>query len=514
LYLAISATDSVSRLPSDGVSLLDWGRHYLPEHFRQPPSRMHLWLSEQLDVMHRRRGTKINVIGPRGSAKSTVAALAYVLRAALEEWESYIMLVGDTQYQAASHLENIRRELRQNKILRRAYRAATGPGMTLRQNRVQFGGGVTIEAFGAGQSIRGRRRGAHRPTLIVCDDLQNEHHMESSYRREQSNSWFDGTLMKAGTKRTNVINLATALHRDALAMQLDGRPGWKSRVFRSIERWPKDMTLWQQWEATYVNSEDQQREDNARRFFQSHRQQMEAGVRLLWPEEEDLYTLMCMRAEGGHTAFAREKQSSPIDPDRCEWPESCFGNLVWFDSWPGSLRLKTMALDPSKGADARGGDYSAYVMLGIGDDGVMYVEADLARRPTTQMIADGVELCRTFRPDAFGVESNQFQELLCDQFEEEFRGRKFWDVRPWTVDNRVNKRVRIRRLGPYLATRRMRFKSNSPATRLLVEQLREFPLGAHDDGPDALEMAIRLAVALVDGRQAGDGLGDRLEVDV
>jgi hypothetical protein len=60
----------------------------------------------------------------------------------------------------------------------------------------------------------------------------------------------------------------------------------------------------------------------------------------------------------------------------------------------------------------------------------------------------------------------------------------------------------------------MRFKSNSPATRLLVEQLREFPLGAHDDGPDALEMAIRLAVALVDGRQAGDGLGDRLEVDV
>jgi predicted phage terminase large subunit-like protein len=173
-----------------------------------------------------------------------------------------------------------------------------------------------------------------------------------------------------------------------------------------------------------------------------------------------------------------------------------------------------MALDPSKGADARGGDYSAYVMLGIGDDGVMYVEADLARRPTTQMIADGVELCRTFRPDAFGVESNQFQELLCDQFEEEFRGRKFWDVRPWTVDNRVNKRVRIRRLGPYLATRRMRFKSNSPATRLLVEQLREFPLGAHDDGPDALEMAIRLAVALVDGRQAGDGLGDRLEVDV
>jgi hypothetical protein len=29
--------------------------------------------------------------------------------------------------------------------------------------------------------------------------------------------------------------------------------------------------------------------------------------------------------------------------------------------------------------------------------------------------------------------------------------------------------------------------------RLLVEQLRDFPCGDHDDGPDALEMAVRLA---------------------
>ena len=34
----------------------------------------------------------------------------------------------------------------------------------------------------------------------------------------------------------------------------------------------------------------------------------------LWPEEEDLYTLMCMRVEGGRTAFEREKQNVPINP--------------------------------------------------------------------------------------------------------------------------------------------------------------------------------------------------------
>ena len=48
------------------------GKEYLPEHFVHPSSAMHVWLGRQLDAMVEDRGTKINVIGPRGSAKSTV----------------------------------------------------------------------------------------------------------------------------------------------------------------------------------------------------------------------------------------------------------------------------------------------------------------------------------------------------------------------------------------------------------------------------------------------------------
>jgi hypothetical protein len=47
---------------------------------------------------------------------------------------------------------------------------------------------------------------------------------------------------------------------------------------------------------------------------------------------------------------------------------------------------------------------------------------------------------------------------------------------------------------------------------LLVDQLRDFPAGAHDDGPDALEMALRLADDVWQGQYANDGLGDRLPV--
>jgi predicted phage terminase large subunit-like protein len=218
---------------------------------------------------------------------------------------------------------------------------------------------------------------------------------------------------------------------------------------------------------------------------------------------------MSLRAEIGRTAFDREKQSIPVNPDLCEWPEEYFSDAIWFDHWPADLRLRALALDPSKGADARRGDYSAFVLLGIANDGQFYIEADLARRPTPQIVTDGVELCRRFRPLAFGIESNQFQELLGADFAAELLRQRLIGIIPCSIENHLNKAVRIRRLGPLLAARRFRFKSNSPGTRLLVEQLREFPIAAHDDGPDALEMALRLAETYLQPA-VNDGLGSRL----
>ncbi|MEN6405530.1 MAG: hypothetical protein ABFC77_03565 [Thermoguttaceae bacterium] len=502
----------LARRDRDRLDLIAWGQKYLQEHFCRPPSNMHRWLAEQLDDAQTTRGAKINVLGPRGGAKSTLGTLALPLRAALEGWEPYIWIVSDTKHQACAHLENIKAELLDNRRLAADFPEVAGRGSVWRANAVVLRNGVTIEAFGTGQRIRGRRRRANRPSLIVCDDLQNDGHIHSAQQRANSRTWFHGTLMKAGTSRTNLVNLATALHRDALAMELGRTPGWTSHTFRSIVRWPDNMGLWQQWEAVYTDLTKPRRKAVARHFYERHRPMMDAGAIVLWPEEEDLYTLMCMRIESGRTAFEREKQNSPINPDLCEWPESYFDASIWFDQWPDPLVVKTMALDPSKGRDARHGDYSALVLLGVDRQGTVYVEADLARRPTPQMVAESVEWFCRFRPDVFGVESNQYQELLAGEFEREFQRRAVLGVRPASIENHTAKTVRIRRLGPYLSSHRLRLKSNSPGTRLLFEQLQEFPIGDHDDGPDALEMALRLAAELLYGRTVHDGLGHRLPV--
>jgi predicted phage terminase large subunit-like protein len=492
---------------------------------------MHTWIAHQLDQLppaidaagkpFPRQGRKLNLLGPRGGAKSTLVTLAFVLRAALENREPYIWIVSDTRHQAIAHLENIKEELADNTKLAEEYASLTtdhGQRTTdkprQRANMIRLKNGVTIEAFGTGQRIRGRRRRAHRPTLIVCDDIQNDSHIESARQRERSRAWFDSMLLKAGTKRTNIIHLATALHRDAIGLVLMNTPGWISQRFQAIQRWPDRMDLWREWEEIYADIELADSAARARQFYENHRAEMDAGAELLWPDEEDLYTLMCMRVEGGRTAFEREKQNVPINPDLCEWPEEYFDRPIWFDDWPADLQLRVIALDPSKGADAHTGDDSAFVLLGVDRAGVLYVEADLARRPAPQIVADGVEHCRRFRADVLAIETNQFQELFAGEFAAAFAAQGLLQLPIEPLENTTNKLVRIRRLGPLLSQRQLRFKTHSRGTQRLVDQLRAFPIGDHDDGPDALEMAVRLAGAWLAAERYNDGLGNRIRLSV
>jgi predicted phage terminase large subunit-like protein len=120
-----------------------------------------------------------------------------------------------------------------------------------------------------------------------------------------------------------------------------------------------------------------------------------------------------------------------------------------------------------------------------------------------------VETARICNPDGFALETNQFQEL----FEPLIRtaaGRAGVDVPIESIENTIKKQIRIRRVGPHLGKRNFRFR-NTPDTRLCVNQLRDFPHGDHDDGPDALEMALRMAVWYFNGKYGpNDGLGRTL----
>jgi predicted phage terminase large subunit-like protein len=180
-----------------------------------------------------------------------------------------------------------------------------------------------------------------------------------------------------------------------------------------------------------------------------------------------------------------------------EWPASYFGPSIYFDDWPSHLMCRVMCLDPSKGRNAKSGDYSAWVFLGRDTSGGLWCDADLARRPTTRMLEDGLELYHAWpgHAEAVGVEGVLWQDLLAAEMARISRARGVM-LPIYTVANQVPKDVRIRRIGPHLARKGIRFR-DTPSSRLLVSQLKLFPNGDYDDGPDALEMCLRVMATVL-----------------
>lgn len=225
----------------------------------------------------------------------------------------------------------------------------------------------------------------------------------------------------------------------------------------------------------------------------------------LWPSKMPLRELE-LEARADRRNFESLFQQNPLPDGGTEWPASFFeGGDVWFDDWPHNPMLRTTGIDPSKGSKAKAGDYSAIVKCAVGQDMCLYVEADLDRRHVDAIVERIIEIQRTFRPDAQAIEINGFQEWVADRTERVGDDQACF-VPIVRIDNKDHKDARIRRLTPYLSMRRIRFKRNSPGTTLLVNQLRDFPNGEHDDGPDALEMAVRVAVDMVMGHADDRGV--------
>ena len=222
------------------------------------------------------------------------------------------------------------------------------------------------------------------------------------------------------------------------------------------------------------------------------------GTEVLWPELEDYEQLMITRVVEGRASFQSEKQNEPLDPSQCIFSEAAF--RYWDDEYTDVAELCAAigpnaryygACDPSLGQRAGRGDYTAIVTL-VHDprSQVMYViGADIARRKPDQTIEKIVQLAHHYRFREFTVESNQFQKLLADQLSNRARAAGVV-LNVKTVTSTANKRARIESLEALIAQGILRF---SRRHQILREQLRQFPLGAHDDGPDALQIAVETA---------------------
>ena len=445
---------------------------------------------------------------PRDFGKSTLITLIYVVYAICYEKEKFIVVLSNTSSQAKQILENIRKELTENERLKAAFpnifEADGRPKPPRwRQDDIITRNGVEILALGSGQQIRGRRHGAARPTLILADDVESPENTFSSESRDKLKEWFSKSVLRAGSESTNILYIGNLYHPHCLLCEYVNRelnPAWASKVYRAIISWPTHVDLWQGWRNIYSNRdkfENISGPEAALKYYEANKQAMDAGAVLLWPERHSLHSLMIAREEN-ELSFMSELQNSPLDTRMCifnadelhYWDNTynCVENLLHAF---GDNAEFYGACDPSLGGQNLKGDYSA-IVIAMRDkrDGILYViEADIKRRTPNETIDDILAYCQRYTFTRFAVEANQFQKMLYDQLVE--RARKQGKYAPFEqITNTSDKIKRIQALQPLVKNGTIKFANH---LRLLLEQMRYFPKGKHDDGLDALEMTVQVA---------------------
>jgi len=505
---AISHAMCELRRAAAAVSPEAFVRIYLSNYCRLPFSRMHKELLALLLTMSTARCAREVVAAPRGHAKTTLIGTAYVLWSALYQKEPFILMVTSTQDLAKALLKSVRDELRTNPLLATDFPEVCGPPAPpptrerWQAQQIVLRNGNTIHSLGAGQSIRGRKHGPNRPTLIIVDDLESQESVANEEQRDKTVEWFEKTLVPAGGPTTNIVLIGTVLHHDSLLARKIKSPGWHGQRYQAVENWSDNPALWDRWESIYrgqENHEGREGAEAAKAYFQQNRAAMLAGTKVLWPELEDYYKLMEMRLSGGISSFQSEKQNDPVNPEECVFREELI--QFWDRDYANSQDLIRAigskgyifgACDPSLGASGVGrGDFTAVVtVLKDKQTNRYYVlDADLARRPPEKTVAKIVELAGVYNYRAFAFEANQFQSVLAKDLQRR-TGQKGLRMKVEEVTSRTNKHARIASLETLVSQGLLLF---SRRQQLLLEQLRLFPQATHDDGPDALEMAVALA---------------------
>ncbi|ADY54900.1 phage uncharacterized protein [Syntrophobotulus glycolicus DSM 8271] len=489
-----------------------FGRAYLPHYFVRESPKFHGELDDiwedgvmkgknairDAKEISRAEGCRRAIEAPRGHAKSTTFTFKDTVHASAYGYKHYIIILSDSSEQAEGFLTDIKTEYEENAALREDF--GDMQGKVWKAGVILLSNGVKIEAIGSGKKIRGRRHKQWRPDLILCDDLENDENVNTPEQRKKLRNWFYKAVSKAGDTYTDIVYIGTLLHFDALLANVAKNPQYKTVKYRGVISFAKNEKLWSAWEAIYTDLNNDDRQEDAKAFFEANREEMLEGTEVLWEAKLSYYDLMVIRVSEGESSFNSEIQNDPIDP------ESCAFNEEWFSyykddevDFSDGRFLFVGANDPSLGKNKKS-DTSA--IIGLAKDtrtGYMYVVvASIEKRKPDVIIEDAIETSKRLRRDykkpfaKFRVETVQFQHFFKDVMAQ--RSAEAGEYLPIEEVNSIqNKDLRIQSLQPFVKNGYIKFNEKH---KTLLQQMKEYPMGKNDDGPDALEMAVRAALEL------------------
>jgi predicted phage terminase large subunit-like protein len=485
--------------------------NWIPVPISEAPAFHHELCEIMNTVSTREFNAKIAWAAPRSHAKSSYLSKAFPLHEIVYRKRKYIIIISETPQVSTANMEWLGIQLKSNSKLR----ADFGPLLSPKQqenpkdNSSEFitwepreGGAqhllTRVEAASTGQALRGRNWNGQRPDLIICDDLEGKKNTNTAELRKEMRDWFTQVVMPLGDptgKKTAFVVMGTMVHSESLLRYIiEQRSDFKSRLFKALIEPPERGDLWEQCRLIYTDRENPNRAEDAEAFYLANKDEMDRGAVVLWPAVQPLWTLMKWKWDNGSKAFNTEYQNTPLDEENQVFVPERF---TYWDATDPRREFSSDEYDVFMGVDfAMGktrGDYSAIVVVARHKkSGTIYViDAWGERVHPDEFLKVIVEKVMRFQPTAIAAESQAAQEFFVHKLKEVLRAKGYpAHTRVKEIKQRQRKELRIEALLPDIENGAIQF---SRRHALLLEQFERYGSNSHDDLPDALEMAVRVA---------------------
>jgi predicted phage terminase large subunit-like protein len=432
----------------------------------------------------------VAIAAPRGHAKSTAISFVYTLAAVLFRQARFVLLVSDTEGQAQLFLDQIKVALQTNTDLIQLFgvKSFDQDSKTDIIVRMEDGHRFRIMAKGSEQRVRGLIWDHIRPDLIIGDDLENDEIVMNDERRAKFRLWMIKALLPCRAPHGKVRIVGTILHLDSFLARMTPLEGERE----TVEEGP----------LKYISC-------NPRRMFKGilykahiggHPSDIRKQSDLLWPERRvdgkqitpqwfmDKYQAC---AEIGHPeGYAQEYLNRPLDESMAFFRKSDLVTMTPEDHDQIATQRKPLVF--YAGGDLaitenEKADYTAFVVVGIDSDGMMYVmEVVRERMDAKGIIKNIMQLQRRYKLLWFALEQDKTGKTILPFLKEEMMksGDTFVNIVP--IIPHTDKTARASSMQGRMRIGGVKFNKRAEWYPHLESELLTFPRGRHDDQVDAM----------------------------
>lgn len=479
----------------------------------------HVKLSRILDsVSNRNKTARIAWAASRGHAKSAYLSNAFPVHEIAYRKRKMILIISETNAGSKKFIKWVAGQLKYNAKLREDFGVLLHEQKTRNEKDSEEAflttTGIKMEATSLGTQIRGFRNGSQRPDLVLLDDLESLDSNNTPELRQKAKDWLNADLMPAGDPtKTAFIFMGTLVHFDSLLNYvLRERRDFIKNSFPAIISPPERTDLWAEFERIYkeyeptdeeiealleaeqTGEEDALSTPNAKaalRFYEENKEEMDAGAEVLWPARFPLPALMIEKVNIGTKSFNTEFMNNPVDEDSQIFNPERFYYYEPGKAFPHKDYYIGMGLDFAMGKQK--GDYSALVTVARhkATKKTYVVDAVVERLHPDKFLEVIANKVREYQPDIIGAEAQMAQEFFVDKLKEalQFIGYPAHN-RVKKIQQRQRKELRIEAMLPDIENGNILFNRNHA---ILLEHFERYGSRWHDDGPDALNMAIEAA---------------------